>query len=82
MSAPNITHWAEQYRDRPNDSLEYKIFMAACYCAGDEAHVRAVGIYAFEHNCAIWHAAWELSTKQYPCMCAPCQAGTTKRDPK
>ena len=73
------THWADQYRDAVSGSLEHKIYLAACFCSGNESRSRAVGQYAFDHGCAIWHASWALSAKQYPCACSPCAALTAAR---
>jgi len=67
-----MSHWAKQYQNAPNDTVERWIYLAACCCRGSEDHIRAVGQYAFEHGCGIWHAAWELGDKQNPCYCTPC----------
>jgi hypothetical protein len=80
--AKMTTHWSEQYRSAPSSTLEGKIYLAACYCLssiGDEARARAVGQYAFDHNCSIWHAAWELGPKIYPCACSPCRNAENAR---
>lgn len=65
-------HWADPYRNAPGGSLENKIYLAACYIMGDEAHVRQVGQFAFDHQCGIWHAASIIGGRLDTCPCSPC----------
>jgi hypothetical protein len=68
-----MEHWAAQYEHSNSGTLENKIYLAACYillCTEDKA--RAIGAYAIEHKCSIWHANWALGPRTYRCACAPC----------
>lgn len=65
-------HWADQYRNFRSDTLEGLIYVAACYCRGEESYIREVGRVAFENKCGVWHAAWLVGGEQGACHCTPC----------
>ena len=76
----SLSAFYEQFRELPTSDLRGWIWLAACLIGrftneNPDEHYRrvmTVAAYCFHHKCSLFHACWELSTKQYPCHCAPC----------
>jgi hypothetical protein len=75
-----IKLWSDSYRNALPQTLEGKLWLAACYVACNidklvehEEYCRKVAQVAFEQNTNIWHACAVVSGKVETCSCSPCQ---------
>ncbi len=66
-------HWARPLRNAPAQSLEGRIWIAACILGKrEESEVRAIAQIAFDQNVAVHHAEWIYKGQQGRCPCATC----------
>lgn len=57
-------------RSKPRD---HWLRIARCGHPADVAEQIADYLVAHPEAGSVWHAAWEVQGRSYPCMCAPCQ---------
>lgn len=77
---PGDPRWADPYRNAMSDTLEGKLWLAACsvhHAAGQSAEhefiSRRVAQYAFDRQWPIWHALWFFRGCKGHCGCMPCE---------
>ena len=65
-------HWAAQYRDYKGGTLEWWLYLTACYVQGTESQAREVAEIAKRDNCGVWHACAVYFGTVPNCACGPC----------